>query len=313
MHRPVLDHWVFVVAVCAVGCESSADGGGTEGSSGAQTEGAPTSPGMSETTAVPTSSSASQGATSTSGGEESSSTEGALGSSGSSGLVDTETGGEQSCNLFDQNCPDGQKCMPWANDGSNSWNALKCTPIAPNPDGIDEACTAERSAVSGIDSCELGAMCWNVDPKTLAGACIPFCIGDDSNATCEDADRTCSISGASVLSLCLPNCDPLMPDCPDAQGCYPLNQNFTCAPDATGGAGGGYQDECEFLNSCQAGLSCIDGTAVPGCDAGGGCCTPYCDTTAPDCPDGAECQPYFNPGAAPKGVETVGFCGNPGA
>ena len=265
---------------------------------------------MSESTAVPTSSSASQGSASV--GEDSTTTADTLGSTGSTGSEDTETGGDQSCNLFEQDCPDGHKCMPWASDGGNSWNALKCTPIALDPDGIDEVCTVERSGLSGVDSCELGAMCWNVDPETLSGECVPFCIGDESNATCEDSGRTCSISGSSVLALCLANCDPLAPDCPEAQGCYPLNENFTCAPDASGEVGGGYQDECEFVNACQPGLLCLGNDVVPDC-AADGCCTPYCDTTAPDCPDGAECLPYFSPGERPEGVETVGICGTPGA
>ncbi|MEX1364969.1 MAG: hypothetical protein AB1Z98_17710, partial [Nannocystaceae bacterium] len=30
------------------------------------------------------------------------------------------------CSLFAQDCPDGEKCMPWANDGGDAWNATIC-------------------------------------------------------------------------------------------------------------------------------------------------------------------------------------------
>jgi len=51
---------------------------------------------------------------------------------------------------------------------------------------------------------------------------------------------------------------------------------------------------------------------VAGCESKAGCCTPFCDTAAPDCPDGAECQPWtlFE---APKGLETLGVCADPAA
>ena len=35
--------------------------------------------------------------------------------------------------------------------------------------------TALGSAVSGVDNCAQGSMCWGVDPETLEGECIAFC------------------------------------------------------------------------------------------------------------------------------------------
>ena len=56
----------------------------------------------------------------------------------------SDTAGD-TCDLWEQDCPEGEKCNPWANDGGASWNALRCVPIDPNPDGVGEPCT-----VSGI-------------------------------------------------------------------------------------------------------------------------------------------------------------------
>ena len=33
------------------------------------------------------------------------------------------------CDIWAQNCPRGEKCMPWANDDGYGWSATRCTPI----------------------------------------------------------------------------------------------------------------------------------------------------------------------------------------
>ena len=43
------------------------------------------------------------------------------------------------------------------------------------------------------------------------------------------------------------------------------------------------------------------------CD-GAGCCTPFCDLTAPVCPDGLECLAFYEEGQAPQCFEDVGVC-----
>src|SRR5262245_15971404 len=35
-------------------------------------------------------------------------------------------GGSNECDVWAQDCPPGEKCMPWANDGGSSWNSLRC-------------------------------------------------------------------------------------------------------------------------------------------------------------------------------------------
>jgi hypothetical protein len=216
------------------------------------------------------------------------------------------------CDIFEEDCPRGSKCMPWADDGGNSWNATKCVPIARDPNAVGEPCTVEGSGVSGVDDCELHAICWDVDPRTNMGVCVAMCSGTADDPGCLDACETCVITSEGVLTLCLPSCDPLADDCGPGQVCYPIVDDFGCAPDASGdlGAAG---DPCEYINACDAGLFCANPYAVPGCDGLAGCCALFCDTATvdpcPDAPAGVECVPWWT--EPPPGgcvTPTLGAC-----
>jgi hypothetical protein len=261
--------------------------------------------------------------TGTTGGESSSSgtTEGlSVGSSSSSDggmdtgvvfLVEPDGGPGIECNTYLQDCPVGQKCMPWDNIGGGSWNALGCFPVDPAPVGEGEVCTVQGSGTSGIDDCALGHMCWDVDAVTNEGTCVAMCTGSEVAPVCGPPGTTCVISNDGVLNLCLPGCSPLLQDCPGAQGCYPVGDLFTCAPDASG-AMGVDGDECAFINVCDPGLMCIGGGAVEACFSN--CCTPFCDVSLPGDPCPAvteECVPFYSPGLAPPGFEDVGVCAIP--
>ncbi len=214
------------------------------------------------------------------------------------------------CDLWVQDCPEGQKCTAWASDGGNSWNDTKCTPVAPNPHKPGEPCKVEGSGVSGIDDCELGAMCWDVDPDTLTGTCVGLCDDSSRAPTCAEPKTKCFISGEGILNLCLPTCDPLASDCLEGQVCIDDGGgSFTCFEGTPGAAGA----QCEFPNACDPGLACIVSSLVPGCDpAANACCSPYCSLSAPVCPDPNEiCHPWFEPDQAPEGFEDVGVCGLP--
>ena len=51
------------------------------------------------------------------------------GSDGGAFIQEPDGGGTDiECDLWGQDCPDGEKCMPWANDGGSSWNATKAAP-----------------------------------------------------------------------------------------------------------------------------------------------------------------------------------------
>lgn len=226
------------------------------------------------------------------------------------GFIPISDGGGPSieCDQWDQDCPPGQKCTAWANDGGNSWNATKCVPVVDDPDSVGEPCTVTGSGVSGVDTCDVGAICWDVDGKTGDGTCFAFCIGSETDPVCAPNHR-CSIASEAILTLCLPTCDPLLQGCGEGQGCYAIDHAFWCAPDASGPDAGDFGDPCEFINACSPGLNCHPADAVPGCESGG-CCAPICDITlAGSCPDGLVCTAYYPPEDAPPGYENVGWCG----
>lgn len=218
------------------------------------------------------------------------------------------------CDIWAQDCPEGEKCMPWANDGGGSWNATRCSPLDPSPRRVGEPCTVEGSGVSGIDDCELGSMCWGVDAETNQGVCVAFCDGNLSSPICKDPTTECLVANDGVLILCLPSCDPLLGGCGEAEGCYPNESGgFFCVPDASGD-NGEHGDPCDYLNDCDPGLLCVAPERVFDC-FGVGCCTEACDLEAEDpnaaCSgfaNGEVCTAYFAPGQPPPDLDHLGVC-----
>jgi hypothetical protein len=228
-------------------------------------------------------------------------------SSTSAGVHDMGVPGP--CDTFDPDCPEGFKCNAYADDGGDSWNALFCFPLDRDPAGVGQSCMVEGDLASGVDNCEFGSMCWDVDPDTNVGTCVEFCGGSIDDPTCADF-HTCVSANDQVLNLCLPFCDPLLQDCSEGQACYPFNEAFICAVDASGenGADG---EECEYINVCDPGLFCAATDVVADCASLAGCCTPFCDASDPidGCPSSQEdCIPWFAEGEAPPGFEDVGAC-----
>ncbi len=216
------------------------------------------------------------------------------------------------CDMFAQDCPTGEKCMPWANDGGSSWNATRCSPLSNNPGQPGDQCQVEGSGVSGIDDCDLGSMCWDVDPETNIGNCVAMCTGDEANPLCEDPGTACVNVNDGAIVLCLPACDPLLQDCPEGQACYGIAEVFTCVPDASGEMGV-YGDPCEYINVCDPGLFCANADAVPSCSGSIGCCSEFCDledgsgdAQCSGAPGGQACVPWTDDPA--PGLEVVGAC-----
>jgi hypothetical protein len=314
LHRskPCLQWW------CALACVYAMLGlAGCSDDSTALGAGPPTS-----STQAPDSTTSSTPSTSRSGTESSDGT-GSTTRTDSTGVIflnnEPDTSFHFKCDMFEQDCPAGEKCMPYAYDGGSAWNGTKCSPVVDDPAGTDEPCHVESSPYSGSDDCDFGAMCWDVDPETLEGTCLPLCV-DESNPHCEDPNRVCPITADGAILLCFSVCSPLQQDCPEGQACYPVEDSWQCAPDASGVLGG-YGDPCEYLNVCDPGLICLNaGTVPPGeaCEGSAGCCTEVCDITDPagdlqcvGAAGGQTCQPWYEEGAAPPGLENVGACALP--
>ncbi len=208
--------------------------------------------------------------------------------------------------------PRGEKCMPWSGGGS-SWNATRCSPIDDDPAGPGEPCTVEGDALSGLDDCELGALCIGVDDATNQGTCFAMCEGSRANPNCDGGDF-CTLGGDSLFGLCLQTCHPLEQDCQGGSACHPLPDAFVCTPVAVNG---GYGDPCVQVGGCDPGPFCATAEVVPGC-AGTNCCTTYCDVSLMDasmaCPGfalGQECVPWYEDGRQPPGLDNVGACAIP--
>jgi hypothetical protein len=231
------------------------------------------------------------------------------GGGGFIGFIEQPDGGvDFECDPIEQDCPEGEKCMPWANDGGPSWNATRCSPIAPDPGAPGDSCTVEGSGVSGIDDCELGAMCFGVDPMGV-GTCIEMCSGSAESPVCETPATTCVITNEGALALCQAVCNPLATECAPNEGCYLVEGVTVCVPDASGRQGGS-GEPCEYLNACDDGTACVGASGVPGCAGATGCCSPFCtigdDST---CLRGQTCVPLYEAGSAPlECVEEVGLC-----
>lgn len=212
-------------------------------------------------------------------------------------------GGWIECELVAQNCPDGEKCMPWDNTGGAEWNATRCSPIVDDPGQPGEPCTVEGSATSGIDSCALGSVCWQVEPNTHQGVCHSLC---DAVHGCERGLDCAAL--AFDVSLCVEPCDPLASSCPPFQTCTFSGPVMTCQPAPLDGATRG--EMCHPTS-----LPCIDGTLCsfdPAMTclhlAGTGCCAEPCDIDDPGtCPAPEICIPWF-PVAPPPELEHLGAC-----
>jgi hypothetical protein len=228
---------------------------------------------------------------------------------------DVAVPGGDDCDVWAQDCPPGTKCMPFAEDGSIVWNATKCTPLDPDPAAVGETCSVDGGPTSGIDDCELGAMCWGIDQTTNTGTCVALCTGSPAAPTCADEAAHCNVFGGGTANVCLTLCDPLAQDCPAGENCYAVDGSFTCIYDA-GGPYGEYRAGCDYVNVCDEGLYCAPAVSVPDCNVGTiGCCTPFCDLADPGategCPGAAQgqvCVPWYADGEAPLGLEDVGSC-----
>lgn len=308
---------LLLLAIAGSACGISTDPLGAEGSSGttADVAEASTGPGGSATS-VTTAPPPAETSSSTTG--DPSSADGTSDETGSVFLVIPDGGGCIAtgdgnwhcswCDVTVQDCPKGEKCVPWANDGGDLWNATRCTPVPDDPAGLGEACVAEVSPVSGLDDCELGTMCWEVDPVTLQGICEALCSIDrvcPDGAACAD--------GEFEPLVCLPRCDPFDPAaCADGEACRDVGSDVLCVPLSVLPQGLSCGADEQY---CAADQACARQQYLADC-AESSCCTPWCDLSAPDpnlpcAPVPGEICRSLYPGTAPEGYEHVGICGLP--
>ncbi len=233
---------------------------------------------------------------------------------------DCETPGpDGSCSVWCQDCPDAQKCMPTLSGGT-VLDATACVDIDEDPGGVGDPC--ERDWDTGVDDCGGGLMCWDIDSEN-GGFCAPFCTGTPEVPVC-DADLGCLQFPPTFAEapVCLQFCDPVVPaacgsslsclpshpEC-TPPGCFPMQapSSFFCL-NQTENTVNQPGFPCDGNGLCRDDMLCAPHDQVPDCTGDDpGCCTPLCDLNAPDCAQGT-CEPVFQDGAAPSGLEHVGAC-----
>jgi hypothetical protein len=216
---------------------------------------------------------------------------------------------DSGCDPFEQDCPDGEKCVPYSSTGGSSWDDNKCVTVL-GSQATGEPCTF-GGIVEATDDCDATGFCWNaqeVDGELL-GTCHSFCGGSLDTPECPDGSE-CVISSDPVVTLCIPWCDPVAQDCDDGLGCYWTGTAFNCAWTADP-PGIPLGQPCRFANACEAGSLCVDASMMPDC-AGTGCCGSYCGLSLGDAQcdavPGTLCVPFWEQGMAPAGYEDVGIC-----
>jgi hypothetical protein len=209
------------------------------------------------------------------------------------------------CDPWFQNCPPGQKCVPYASTGG-AWDDNKCVSI--KGDGAPgDACISD-GIVEGTDTCDATSICWstmNVDGE-LHGVCTPFCEGTVTNPECRRG-TSCTISNNGSLTLCIDGCNPLLQNCPRGEGCFWFDADsfFGCAFTTQDIPSG---EPCGYINDCAAGNICTNPAHTPDC-LGSACCVSFCSLFMPYCPvAGTECVAFFGEGQAPAGYENTGVC-----
>jgi hypothetical protein len=220
-------------------------------------------------------------------------------------FVDTgDSGSGPNCDPWTQDCPEGEKCVPYASNGG-TWDSLECVPIL-GDEAAGEPCIYD-GPLESTDDCDGTGWCFDVD-ENGEGTCHPFCKGTADMPQCPPMS-VCAINGSGGLNICIPTCDPLAQNCLSDEGCYWTGARFECIHAAGSIIPTG--EVCGPLIDCLPGNTCIDGSVLPACE-GQSCCTNFCDLGLGDaqCDDlpGTMCVAFFEQGTAPLGYEQLGLC-----
>ncbi len=215
---------------------------------------------------------------------------------------------ENDCDPFSQNCPENQKCVPYAKQGASGWDGTKCVEVTGDR-GPGDTCMTPEGPLAGVDDCALGSICWNVDEDNL-GICYAQCSGSDRNPMCPPQHK-CVVTAGNYVDLCYRSCDPLSDDCPPDDVCVPSASAFFCVSSGLGEPAQ-VNEICEGPVSCAKGLVCLTAeTASSVCDdQAPGCCQPFCQLPDGLCPNpDQQCHPWYDPMSdVPMGYEDVGVC-----
>ena len=215
------------------------------------------------------------------------------------------------CRIWDNDCPEGQKCSPFATgDIGNKADVTKCVLLPVEPKGLGEDCLIQQ--MDQTDNCDVGLLCVEPAPG-IPKYCMKTCEGSRDQFSCSDPGYECFTDQLLVYAACLPACHPLTqrPFLPCERGavCVPSNGTFDCLLDMSENGGQAYQS-CSGVSTCKPGLMCVDSLFSSACDQNdASCCLPFCDLDDPSCLGPNEvCLALFSDNSSPPGFADLGLC-----
>lgn len=155
--------------------------------------------------------SAGQGWTTGTGGADSQADDDPSGPSCLSFICAPDGGAADDCDPFAQDCPRDEKCVAYVSQDNPRLAGTHCVPIDRDPDAPGEPCTV-RDPNEGLDTCDLGAACSNLDPEGT-GTCVTTCGGTARRPTCPDPCTACVVGPPGNASLCIAPRPPTDPTC----------------------------------------------------------------------------------------------------
>jgi hypothetical protein len=282
------------------GLASTSDSGVASTSDGGDTSAAGSTSTLPET--------GSDGSSSSAAGSESATSDGTTAANDDDG----SSGGDASCDPFEQDCPAGMKCSPWDGSGMGGpvWDADHCVDVVDDPAAAGEPCTLVGDDFADAhDTCDVGFVCVDFDQETQTGTCVELCSGTADAPQCS-GDMLCAVFNGGALPLCEASCDPLEHTCAPGLGCVLASEDspFLCVNTPPNTQQG---DACAAVNGCSDGQLCVNGALVEGCQSAT-CCTNFCDLDDPSICDEVgtmlTCAPMFAENFAPPGLEDLGLC-----
>ncbi len=220
-----------------------------------------------------------------------------------------ETGGADApgvqCDVWQQDCPPGEKCAPVDPAGVLRWTESRCVTVDPAPVGMGESCIMPNGPEAGSDDCPADGFCYFADLNGEGGRCVPFCQGGPDAPVCP-LGMACGWGNEGAIALCRAVCDPL------AQDCGP--SNATCLPTPSGTEFACYVHQwergsagCTAYNGCPPGDVCVPAEWVDEfTESGERRCTGFCAVEGGGCPGGKVCRGW--PDGSESGHPEVGVC-----
>lgn len=212
-----------------------------------------------------------------------------------------ETGSAQTCDVWLQDCPEGDKCVSvLVGEGEDAYANL-CVPLTGDK-AVGEACVHDGPEL-GTDDCDAWGACW-VEDSEGNGVCRAFCAGSVGSTLCPQGTH-CMVAHDQTVALCAEPCVPGGEPCPGEQACEwswtDYAPGFACAMPPP--AGDPADSPCAPSSNltCGSGLACVDPPNPEQC--AGNCCTEVCDVELPSCAlEGAQCVAFEAPELANVGV-----------